>query len=105
LVIVWDLIHAQKRPGPARNCAQRIYHNIDINVRSYANNLLGMKANVAESWQKLAHPSIPDNRLLRFLSELGSGNAGLEPIEVEMFSYLESRSTHPQNIEWAVRSS
>jgi hypothetical protein len=62
-----------------------------------------MKADMAESRRKLTHPFIPEDRLLKFLTELGSGEPGLEPIEIEMFDYLESRSNHPQNIERAIK--
>lgn len=104
LVTVWDLQYAQSKSGPARNVAQRIYRNIDENVRSYSNNLLGMKAGVAASVdrQKLAHPSIANDRLLKCLFDLGQEDEGLEQIEIEMFKYLKSRSNHPENIEHAI---
>jgi hypothetical protein len=102
-VIVWDLYYAQSKAGPIRNRARCIYRKIDEKLRSYANDLMMMKAAAAESQRRLAHPDIPDDSLLRFLSELGSGDAGLDPIEIEMFKYLESRSNHPQNIALAVK--
>ena len=103
MVIVWDLYHAQTKPGPARNFARRIYRKIDENIISCANNLARTKGDVAESRRNLAHPLISEDRLGNFLSELGSGDEGLEPIEIELFRYLASRSNAPENIEHAIR--
>lgn len=103
MVIVWDLYYAQTKPGPPRNFARRIYHKIDENITSCANNLARTKGDVAESRRNLAHPLIPEDRLSSFLSELGSGDESLEPIEVEMFRYLASRSNAPENVERAIR--
>lgn len=100
---VWDLYYAQTKPGPARNFARRIYRKIDENVISCANNLARTKGDVAESRRNLAHPLIPEDMLSSFLSELGSGNEGLEPIEIEMFRYLALRSNAPENVERAIK--
>ena len=103
MVIVWDLYYAQTKPGLARNFARRIYHKIDENVTSCANNLVGLKGDVARSRRNLAHPLIPEDKLNAFLSELGLGNEGLEPIEIEMFKYLASSSNDPKNVECTIR--
>lgn len=73
LVLVWDLYHAQSRPGKARNFAQCIYHKIDDNILGCANNLMSMKGDMTVSWS-LAHPSIPEDKLLEFLTRLGSSS-------------------------------
>jgi len=98
----WELKSAQGK-GPARHVARRIYNHINEKVRKYAGYLLGMKHDMSESRQKLAHPSIPNDKLLAFLSELGSGVEGLEQIEIEMFKCLESRSNHPDNVKLAIK--
>lgn len=71
--IFWDLYHAQSRPGKARNFAQCICHKIDDNILGCANNLMSMKGDMTVSWS-LAHPSIPEDKLLEFLTRLGSSS-------------------------------
>jgi hypothetical protein len=64
---------------------------------------MAMKGSVAASRQHLAHPSIHHDRLLSFLVKLGSGEAGLEPVQVDMFNFLRSVSNTQANIERAIK--
>jgi hypothetical protein len=64
---------------------------------------MSMKGSVAASRRHLAHPSIPNERLLKFLARLGSGNAGLDPLEVEMFNFLKLVSNTEENIMRAIK--
>lgn len=99
----WEFYHARFRPGRARNVATRIYRNFDVTIREYADRLKWMKGNVSDDRQDLAHPNIPDNRLLEFLTRLGYDEEGLQPCEVALFEFLKSKSNKAENIALAAR--
>ena len=102
-LIVWDLYHARFRAGLGRNLARRIYRKLDENIVNYVESLRSMKGSVAASRLHLAHPSISNERLLKFLARLGSDNTGLDPLEVEMFDFLKSVSNTEENIMCAIK--
>ena len=62
-----------------------------------------MKGRVGASRQHLAHPSIPNDRLLKFLVRLGSDDAGLEPLQVDMFNFLKLVSNTEENIARTIK--
>ena len=62
-----------------------------------------MKGSVSASQWHLAHPSIPNDRLLKFLATLGSSDADLEPLEVDMFNFLKLVSNTQENITRAIK--
>jgi hypothetical protein len=97
------MYHARLRPGKGRNFADRIYQSMGLHIRSCADRLVAMKGSVAVDRRHLAHPDIPDHRLLEFLSRLGSDEEGLEPSEVTLFEFLKSTSNTVENIARAAR--
>jgi hypothetical protein len=101
LVIVWPLYYARLNPGNARNFARRIYRKIDENICGCANELVAMKGGVADNRRCLAHPDIPDDTMMKFITSLGSEGADLEAPEIEMFHFLKLNSNTLANIECA----
>jgi hypothetical protein len=97
------MYHARLRPGKGWNFAECIYQSMGLHIRSCADRLVAMKGSVAVNQRDLAHPNIPDHRLLEFLSRLGSDEEGLEPHEVSLFDFLKSTSTTVENIACAAR--
>jgi hypothetical protein len=69
----------------------------------YAEKLMFMKGSVASSRRHLAHPSIPNDGLLKFLARLGSSDADLEPLQVDMFDFLKLFSNTDKNIACAIK--
>ncbi|KAM6502623.1 hypothetical protein JOM56_002600 [Amanita muscaria] len=99
----WDLFHARFLAGPGRNSARRICRNMDESMLGYAEILISKKGSVAASRRHLAHPSISNDRLLEFLVRLGLGDAGLEPLQVDMFNFLKLVSNTEENIARAMK--
>lgn len=97
------MYHARIRTGNARNFAERIYRKIDLSIRILADRLIGMKGSVYVDRRNLAHPDIPLDKVLEFLTRLGSDEEGLEPCEVALFAFLKLTSNSVENIARASR--
>jgi hypothetical protein len=85
---------------PARVVARQVYDSLDSGLRIRIELVGHHKRIVREQRKQLAHPTISEVQLDKFLHGLGAGSEGLGSKEVDLFNHLRQTSIPLQATLW-----
>jgi hypothetical protein len=81
--------------------ARSAYQSLNQSIRRLAPTIIRFKQVVSEKRRKVAHPTISQEYLDRFLDDLGANLLPLSNLELRLFHYLRTTSNTPVNIQGA----
>jgi len=87
---------AHGKDTPARVVARQVYDSLDSGIELVGHH----KRIVREQRKQLAHPTISEVQLDKFLHGLGTGSEGLSSKEVDLFNHLRETSIPLQATLW-----
>lgn len=87
--------------NPVTTAAKEAYQSLNACVHRNASIIIRIKQITSEKRTNVAHPTISQQYLDKFLNDIGPGSLDLSHLEHRLFYYLRTTSTTPANIQGA----